>query len=179
MKFKLAFGKKVNPLFVSRLLEIAKGFGWGIDQVNHLMACMAFESAETFSPSIKNAAGSGAVGLIQFMPSTAQGLGTSTAQLASMSSTEQLAFVASYFKPYAKRVRTLEDFYMAILMPKFIGCPPHTVVFDATNAPIAYKQNAGLDANKDMKVTVGECAGKVREKLLRGLSDTFSSEENW
>lgn len=41
------------------------------------MAAMAFESGETFSPSIKNAAGSGAVGLIQFMPSTAKALGTS------------------------------------------------------------------------------------------------------
>ena len=32
--------------------------------------------------AVKNAAGSGATGLIQFMPRTAQGLGTTTAKLA-------------------------------------------------------------------------------------------------
>ena len=39
-----------------------------------LMAVMSFESGATFSPSVPNKAGSGAVGLIQFMPATARDL---------------------------------------------------------------------------------------------------------
>ncbi len=50
--------------------------------VNHLMAAMVFESGESFSLAIKNAAGSGARGFIQFIPRTAQDLGTTTAELA-------------------------------------------------------------------------------------------------
>ena len=41
----------------------------GISEAD-LMAVMSFETGGTFSPSIPNAAGSGATGLIQFMPST-------------------------------------------------------------------------------------------------------------
>ncbi len=43
------------------------------------MAAMAFESARTFSADIVNKA-SGATGLIQFMPKTAEGLGTWTGE---------------------------------------------------------------------------------------------------
>jgi soluble lytic murein transglycosylase-like protein len=37
------------------------------------MACMAWESGRSFRPDVKNMAGSGATGLIQFMPTTAAG----------------------------------------------------------------------------------------------------------
>ena len=47
----------------------------GISEAD-LMAVMSFETGGTFNPGIRNAAGSGATGLIQFMPSTAAGLGT-------------------------------------------------------------------------------------------------------
>jgi hypothetical protein len=57
------------------------------------MAAMAFETGGSFSPAVPNKAGSGAVGLIQFMPSTAKGLGTSTEALKKMSAVQQLDFV--------------------------------------------------------------------------------------
>lgn len=41
---------------------------------DYLMACMALETAATFRPDIKNMAGSGATGLVQFMPATARGV---------------------------------------------------------------------------------------------------------
>lgn len=47
-----------------------------------------------------NAPGSGAIGLIQFMPSTAKGLGTSTSALKQMTAVDQLAYVEKYFAPY-------------------------------------------------------------------------------
>jgi hypothetical protein len=47
-------------------------------------------------PSKPNAAGSGATGLIQFMPKIAKDLGTTTSALAKMSAEEQLVYVEKY-----------------------------------------------------------------------------------
>jgi len=78
----IAWGAKVSPVFRDRVWWIADTLGLDPDD---LMACMAWESAESFRADIKNAAGSGATGLIQFMPSTAKALGTTTTELAKMS----------------------------------------------------------------------------------------------
>ena len=45
---RLAWGSKVSQAFRDRLFEICQILGVEPD---YLMACMAFESAETFSPS--------------------------------------------------------------------------------------------------------------------------------
>jgi hypothetical protein len=127
------------------------------------------ESAETFRSDIKNAAGSGATGLIQFMPSTAKGLGTSTQALAEMTPEDQLRYVYKYFEPYRGRLRNLGDVYMAILWPKGVGKPDHYVLFDRTKTPTTFRQNAGLDVNRDGLVTRAECLVKVNEKLAKGL----------
>jgi hypothetical protein len=159
----LAWGAKVSAEFRERLFEVAAALGVYPD---YLMACIAFETAETFRPDIRNAAGSGAVGLIQFMPATARGLGTSTEALARMSAVEQLDLVRMYFKPYAGRLHTLSDVYMAILWPKAIGKPEDYVLF--TQPSIAYTQNAGLDRDRDGSITKAEAAGLVQAKLERG-----------
>lgn len=52
------------------------------------MVVMSFETGGSFSPSERN--GIGATGLIQFLPGTPRGLGTTTDQLANMSSVDQL-----------------------------------------------------------------------------------------
>jgi hypothetical protein len=128
---------------------------------------MAFESGETFSPSVKNMAGSGATGLIQFMPSTARSLGTTVEDLAKMASVEQLFYVQKHFKPYAKRVKTLSDMYMSILMPVFVGANENAVLF--ANGSIVYRQNSGLDSNRDGSITKAEAAKKVLAKLEKGM----------
>ena len=163
---RLAYGNSVSQEFRSRVLEIVKGFGWTEEHASWLMACMAFESAGTFSPLIKNAAGSGATGLIQFMPRTAIGLGTTVENLAHMSAVEQLVWVARYFKPYAKRIHSLTDMYMAILLPSAIGKPDDHKLFTGGNA---YRQNAALDANNDGAITKAEATGRVAATLWRGL----------
>ncbi len=166
--FKLAWGQKVSPDFRAKVLGICRTFGWGDDHASWLMSCMAFESGETFSPSVKNAAGSGATGLIQFMPATARGLGTTTDDLAKLTAEQQLEFVKQYFKPYAARIKSLPDMYMAILLPKFVGQPDTSVLF---SDGIAYRQNAGLDANRDGRVTKAEAASKVAAKLSKGMAN--------
>lgn len=163
---KLAFGNTVSPEFRDRMLAIVRGFGWSGEHASWLMACMAFESAGTFSPSITNAAGSGATGLIQFMPKTALGLGTTVEKLAGMTAVEQLHWVERYFKPYAKRINSLTDMYMAILLPGAIGKPDDHPLF---SSGVAYRQNAALDSNNDGTITKAEATGRVAATLWKGL----------
>lgn len=163
---KIAWGSKVSPVFKERVLWIADSLGC---DPSDLMACMHWESGGTFSPSVKNAAGSGATGLIQFMPNTAKALGTDTQKLAAMTAEDQLRFVYAYFKPYAGRLNNLGDVYMTILWPKAVGREDHFVLFDRAKTPTTFRQNAGLDVNKDGLVTRAECLVKVNERLARGL----------
>jgi hypothetical protein len=166
-KREIAWGAKVSPLFKERVLWIEQDLGVNAD---YLMACMAWESGESFSPSKKNMAGSGATGLIQFMPSTARSLGTTTEALAQMTAEDQLNYVWKYFAPFKGRLNNLGDVYMAILWPKGVGKPDSYVVFDSG---IAYRQNAGLDINKDGDVTRGECLSKIQDKLAKGLKANY------
>lgn len=167
---RIAYGSKVSPKFKERVLWTADALGC---DPNYLMACMAWESGETFSPNIKNAAGSGATGLIQFMPSTAKGLGTTTTLLANMTAEDQLRFVYEYFKPYAGRLHNLGDVYMTILWPTGVGKEDHFVLFDRSKAPTTFRQNAGLDVNHDGLVTRAECLVKVNQKLAKGLQEGY------
>lgn len=164
---QIAWGSVVSEYFIKKLVSIVHSFSWYDDAASDLMSCMAFESAETFSPNIRNAAGSGAVGLIQFMPSTAQGLGTTVENLSLLSAEDQLDYVAQYFKPYAPRIHSLSDMYMAILLPKYIGQPDDSQLF--TNGSVAYRQNSGLDGNSDGIITKAEAASLVASKKRKGL----------
>ena len=121
---------------------------------------------ETFSPSIRNKY-SGATGLIQFIPSTAAKLGTSTDALAKMSAEQQLEYVAKYFRPHRGRLKTIEDVYMAVLWPLAIGKPNASALFSAPSQ--AYEWNKLLDADRDGRVTKAEAAAPVRDRLNKGL----------
>lgn len=164
---QLAWGNKVSNEFRVRLWRLCENLAWGEEHASWLMACIAWESGESFSASIKNMAGSGATGLIQFMPSTAKDLKTTVDLLSKMSAVEQLDYVEKYFFRYAPKIHTLADMYMAILMPKYITSPSSIVLF--TDGTTAYRQNSGLDSNTDGRITKEECAGKVNAKLLKGL----------
>ena len=71
---------KVSVDFKRKVIDIARNLG---TDPNYLLAVMSFETGHRFSPSVRNKA-SGATGLIQFMPKTAQSLGTTTDKLAAM-----------------------------------------------------------------------------------------------
>lgn len=167
----LAWGSRVSPLFRSRVRSICNELG--IPDPDWLMACMAFESGETFSSSIRNGAGSGAVGLIQFMPSTALALGTTVETLGAMTSEAQLEYVRQYFLPYARKLLSLSDVYMAILWPAAIGAAEDSILWNQQTRPTTYRQNAGLDVNNDLTITKREAASKVEKKLIKGRS-TFA-----
>lgn len=147
----------------------------GIDP-DWLACVVSFETGGSFDPAQKNhwaeadakrrgVAYSGAIGLIQFMPSTAKAFGTTTDALAGMSFTEQLEYVRRYLKTYASRIQSLEDCYLAVFYPAAIGRDDSYVMgrrgspgFDGR----VYDQNAGFDRNKDGNVTRGEVCATIR-----------------
>jgi hypothetical protein len=164
----IAWGQKVSVAFKIKLLEICDRLALNPD---YLMAVIAFQTAGTFSPSVKNKL-SGATGLIQFLASTAKGLNTNLMALASMDAVQQLDYIEKYFLPYAGKLYTLEDVYMAVLYPPAIGKPNEYVLF--TQGTKAYEQNAALDRpmgklGPDGKITKAEAAAKVRQQLELGL----------
>lgn len=161
--------QNVSQEFKDKVMQIADRLGLN---PNFLMAVMSFETGSTFSPKQRNFAGSGAIGLIQFMPTTAKALGTSTEELGRMSAEEQLDFVAKYFAPFKNKLKTIEDTYMAVLLPAAIGKGGDHVLF--RKGTKAYDQNRGLDLNHDGAITVGEAAAKVREQL--GAAPTGTGE---
>lgn len=174
---QLAWGAKAGKEFSDKVVSIARGFNWYDDAATDLMSCMAFESGETFSPSIKNMAGSGATGLIQFMPSTAIDLGTTVQQLERMTAVQQLDYVQRYFNRYAARIKDLPDMYMAILLPSYIGKSPFSALF--SRGTVAYRQNAALDADSDGMVTKAEAAARVLAKKHKGLQAPYVLEGDW
>jgi peptidoglycan hydrolase-like protein with peptidoglycan-binding domain len=161
--------QKVSQAFKDKVIKIASDLR---TNPNFLMAVMSFESGGSFSPSIKNMAGSGAVGLIQFMPKTAQSLGTTTAELSAMSAEDQLDFVAKYLAPFKGKLNTIEDAYMSVLLPTAVGKGSTFVLFKKPSK--AYQQNSGLDINGDGLITVADASDRVRRLL--GTAHTGTGE---
>ena len=162
----LAWGARVSPEFRAKVRAISGRLGCAPED---LMTCMAWESGRSFSPGKKNMAGSGATGLIQFMPATARALGTTTDALAAMTAEQQLDWVEKYFQPYKGKLATLADLYMAILWPLGVGKPMEYVLWDQATKPTTFRQNAGLDSNHDGRVTKAECASKLYALKAEGL----------
>lgn len=155
----------VTQAFIDKVEAIAARIG---TKPEYLMAVMSFESGQSFRPDVVNGAGSGATGLIQFMPSTAKGLGTSVQALSQMSSVEQLDYVEKYFQTYkGERLSTLEGLYTNVLAGHPVTDPGATL-FD-TGDGAAYTQNRGLDTNGDGRITAGEATNRVRQQATSEL----------
>ena len=157
--------EKTSAAFREKVIRIARDLG---TDPNYLMAIMSFESAG-FDPAARNKL-SGATGLIQFMPSTAKRLGTTTDALARMSAEDQLDYVAAYFAEFKGRLKTLEDAYMAVLYRPAVGMGPEHVLFRSgdPSTGTAYAQNSPLDLNKDGRITVAEATSFVRKRFITG-----------
>lgn len=185
-KLNIAWSAKVSPAFCARVRQMAtdlqipdlminpgNGSTQRVTGADMLMACMAFETGETFSPSIKNGAGAPYYGLIQFGKAAATDVGTTVEELVKMSAEQQLEYVYKYFKPLTGKLKTVSDLYMKILWPAAVGKPEDFVLWTQQNHPTTYLQNKGLDVNKDGAVTKAEAASKVTDKLIRGLQPQF------
>jgi len=79
-------------------------------------------SESNFSTTIQNK-DTRATGLIQFIPSTANGLGTSIDELRNMSPTQQMDYVEKYFQPYKSQLKDQNSVVLAVFYPKAINKP--------------------------------------------------------
>lgn len=165
---RLVWGARVSADFRSSVLWIESQLKLNAD---NLMACMAFETGVTFSPSKRNPA-STATGLIQFMRATALNLGTTTEALAKMTAVRQLAFVYKYFKGFGSDHSDwdLADTYMAILLPSMLGKPLDSPMNWSQSA---HNVNKGLDKDRSGWVTKREAYQKVKD-----MYDLGSQPEN-
>ena len=126
-----------------------------------LMAVMYTESR--FDAKVKNRRGSGAVGLIQWMPITAKEHNLSSSEIQNLSHIEQLDYVYTYLKTVQERYgsfSTLTDLYLGILYPKAIGNDHCFSLFEKPS--LAYKLNKGLDENKDGRVSISDIDKRMK-----------------
>ena len=124
--------------------------------VSWLYSVISFETGGTFDTSEVNGMGSGATGLIQFMPATAEGLGTTVEALSSMSRAEQMEYVKAYLEPYKEYLQSPDDLYLAILYPKALRNGwDDNYEFGARGLSI-YDQNPIFDMNDDGIINIGE-----------------------
>lgn len=157
-----------------------------IEQVNNLaidlginpdwlMFVIYFESG--WNPHAKNVY-SGATGLIQFTPNTAHALGTSVEELAMMDSLEQMTYVRKYFKPYAHKMQSLEDVYLAVFFPEAIGKADDYVLQTKTiSAEKIASQNKIFDLDSDLRVTKGEVMQYLSNWINKNKINLYMEEK--
>lgn len=133
-----------------------------------LLGLMASESG--LNPQARNR--SGATGLIQFMPGTARGLGTTTDALYRMNRAEQMVYVDKFLTKFTPKNPTPGHLYTSVFLPAFAKKPANYVVAkrggfrdDWGHHPASwYSQNSGLDMNKDGSITIAELGQRIKQK---------------
>ena len=137
---------------------------------NWLMTVMHKESginSKAYNPNPN----SGATGLIQFMPATAQGLGTTTDALKNMSNVQQLDYVKKYFAPYKGKINSYFDLYMVTFFPLGVGKPDDWVVQGGgLSADTIARANPAISQGKSA-VTVAD----FKTYLMRDIPSQFKS----
>ena len=134
---------------------------------NDLMGVIDIETGGKFSASAQNKI-TKATGLIQFMPKTAEGLGTSIENLAKMTEIEQLDYVEKYFEKCIKshKIQGQIDgatLYAMVFWP--VASNKEDDYLITNKGTEIYKYNSVLDANKDDRITksdLGEIVLKHR-----------------
>jgi hypothetical protein len=140
----------------------------GLDP-SYLAAVMRFESG--IDPKAQNPS-SKCTGLIQFCGGARKKLDVSNKELLSMTAEQQLPLVEKYFEIVqsgGNKVRqdSLEDHYMAVFAPAFIGRSSSASVYSEPSD--AYRLNKGLDSGRDGVISVEDATGKVRPFVTRSF----------
>ena len=132
-------------------LEEAQELPEGTLKTSWLVALMTVESGRTLSASVPNAVGSGARGLIQFMPDVVRELEKQTSEPSPFGRGEvyQLEnWVYLYFSNRLSRgeIATFEDLVWAVTYPRCLQDDEQLVARRGTKV---YRQNPGWDRNGD------------------------------
>lgn len=151
--------RRLGPQFWEAFVRALEG----VADADGVAALCSHESG--FSAAATNPKG-GAVGLIQFMPSTAKLLGTTSEALRSMTELAQLPYVRAFFVRVGRgRFLGRADVPVAAGWPAYVGKPDAFVA--ARVGEKAYDWNAGLDLDRDGAITLGELRAKVLGQLAR------------
>lgn len=156
--------------FTETLLKVA-----AILKVNANWLMYIFNSESGVNPKAVNPNG-GATGLIQFMPRTAIGLGTSTAKLKQMTATDQLYYVLKYYLRFAGKITRIEEMYLINFYPYAISQPNSYIIGSEqgmTYAQNLVKINPRTQPDKTKKVvTKAEYLAGVTLRIKEKLSQT-------
>ena len=161
--------EKVNPNlsdgFYNKVIEISKRIGC---DANSLMAVMRSESG--ISATARNSS-SGATGLIQFMPKTAQSYGTTTEELSKMSPEQQLVYVEKYLTRTKAAAGFSADekinqgqLYALVFLPAYAK----REVLTAKGHKF-YESNKGLDVDKDGQITLADLNARVERMKPKSI----------
>ncbi|CAL67373.1 hypothetical protein [Christiangramia forsetii] len=170
---EILFGHKLKPEvlkcsvqeFVDKVQKISQDL---LVVPDWLMLVMELETAGTFSPSITNSLGY--TGLIQFGRDRAKEAGTSRNALRKMNAVDQLEYVYLALLPFAGRMNTIQDVYLAVFFPAAIGKPLGWTLH-ARNLPAEKvgKWNPLFDIDKDGVIQVWE----IKKKLLNRIPTKY------
>lgn len=198
---KIKFNKDA---FLSKLKSISADLQV---EPNWIMAVMNSETGGTFDPQIVNKQGSSAAGydgegklvkkagtpdstnaferskyratgLIQFMPKTAKGMGTSTQALFKMDNVKQLDYVHKYFLPAKGKMKNFEDVYQFTFYPYSVGKPDTYIIGSERGLDYAKKlvQQNPLDLNHDGHLTVAEFRQFIYKKIPKDFLDLLKKK---
>ena len=148
-----------SKAFLNKVKEIARRLNCNYKDLLGVM-----NSESSLNPQAVNKS-SGATGLIQFIPSTAKALGTSTEALKKMSAVAQLDYVEKYLQQ-AKRnagfgqMQPISGGQLYALI--FLPARAKNEVLTTQNEKY-YKPNKGLDNNKDGKITKSELDTRIKK----------------
>jgi len=134
---------KSDEEFTSAINDLAGKYGISVDEVYSVI-----QGESAFNSTAQNA--SGATGLFQFMPTTAEELGTSTDAILRMSPVEQVALYDSYLQ----RWNYTGDNRLGIMQaaPAFASRSAGDTVYDTDSA--AWRQNPGWRSLNGGPITV-------------------------
>lgn len=122
----------------------------------------------------------GATGLIQFIPSTARSLGTSTSEIYNMNYAQQFDLIYKYFvlqMQYNKisKINRNVDVYLLVFYPKAVNKPLNYVL------PLTQKEylaNKGLDTGKKGYITVQDIQNRFDKMYKYEYSNGIDIAEN-
>ncbi|OHB73601.1 MAG: hypothetical protein A2V70_01255 [Planctomycetes bacterium RBG_13_63_9] len=156
---------KRSQAFVDGVRDVAASLGV---EPNWLLAVMQAESG--INPAALNDA-SGATGLIQFMPATAKLLKTTASKLRKMADSKQLEYVKSFYAPWAHKLTSAGDLYLATFWPAAVATPDSYAI--AVDGDPVYRANKGLDVNNDGTLTAGDVRAFINRVLERYANTAF------
>lgn len=140
--------------FLDEVDRVARSYNIDANDLLGLMQSESRINAQAVNSS------TGATGLIQFMPKTARGLGTTTAELARMSRAQQMKFVDAYFRSVGlPKGANAGQLYGAVFLPGRVNDNPLTRIGESY-----YNSNRGLDVDRNGDISQQDLIARVSAK---------------